>query len=219
MTSRALVALSCAAAVAWAILNLESEARGALVIVKGATVGALALAALLQRASLPGGALLAVALAAHAAGDVLLELSLLAGVAAFFLGHLGYFALFWPERRAVGEIGGASKLLLGLLALLAALFLARLAPALDGAERWAIPVYVAALVSMAGSAVVCRRGRPWVPLGALLFLVSDALLSFGLFGAATESSRLVWPLYAGGQIAIACGWIFRGGERESPRPA
>jgi hypothetical protein len=33
LISRALVALSCAAAVAWALLNLESEPRGALLVV------------------------------------------------------------------------------------------------------------------------------------------------------------------------------------------
>ena len=71
---------------------------------------------------------------------------------------------------------------------------------------------------MAGSALICRRGRPFLPLGALLFVGSDALLSLGLFErGASAGSRLVWPLYALAQMAIAFGWIGGGSTPGSPR--
>jgi uncharacterized membrane protein YhhN len=176
---------------------------------KGATVPPLALVAWGRRRELPGGALLAVALLAHSAGDLLLERAFLVGVAAFFAGHLGYIALFWRERRSIDDLGGRTKLALGVLALAGAAFLALLAPRLAGAQRAAIPLYAAALLSMAGSALHCRRGRPWVPLGAAFYVASDVLLSLELFGAGVGALRLlVWPLYASAQLAITFGWCF-----------
>jgi uncharacterized membrane protein YhhN len=221
----ALLALALAAAVAWPIVDRDGAAGGALLLVKTTPVAALALLAFGRRRELAGGALLAGALAAHAAGDLLLEVAFLGGVAAFLCGHLGYLRLFWRERRPAAELGGGTKLALGLLALAVAGFASLLAPRLEaGALRVAIPLYVAALVSMAGSALLSRRGRPWIPAGALLFVASDALLAFGMFGRLPSgASRLVWPLYVIAQLMIALGWIARGAERGSarawPRPA
>ncbi len=204
----ALLTLAVVAAVAWPIVDRRGDASGALLAVKVAPVGLLALLALGRSRELTGGALLGCALSAHAAGDLLLELSLLAGAAAFFAGHLGYLRLFWRERKAIDDIGGDAKLALGLVALAAAGFVASFAPRLTGTLRVAIPLYVAALVSMAGAALICRRGRPWVPFGAMLFVASDALLSLELFGRnPSGANRLVWPLYAAAQWAIAIGWI------------
>lgn len=204
---RALLALSIAAAILHALADLLGLSDGLDLMAKGATVAPLALLAFGRQRELPGGALLSVALFAHAVGDVLLERALLAGVAAFFAGHLAYIALFWRQRRAIDDLGGETKLVLGLLALTAAGFLALLAPRLEGAERIAIPLYAGALVIMAGSALLCRRGRPWVPVGALCYVASDALLSLELFGRGTGGARwLIWPLYVAAQLAITFGW-------------
>lgn len=219
---RGLFALAVGTALIWAGAGwrgLTDDAPALLLLAKCATVASLALVAFGRSRELPGGWLLALALGAHAAGDLLLELSLLAGVAAFFAGHLGYVRLFWRERRPIDELGGGAKLALGFVALAAAAFVLRLAPRLAGVERVAIPIYIAALVTMAGSALVCRRGRPWVPLGAILFVASDALLSLGLFGRGFAGGRLlVWPLYAAAQMAIAWGWI-GGGRRPGAAPS
>ena len=219
---RALFALSIAGALVWAAAGwrgLTDDPPPLLLLAKTSVVAALALVAFGRRRELPGGVLFALALGAHAAGDLLLELSLLAGVAAFFAGHLGYLRLFWRERRTVDELGGDSKLALGLIALAAAGFVLRLAPRLAGVERVAIPIYIVALVTMAGSALVCRRGRPWVSLGAILFVASDALLSLGLFGSGVAGGRLlVWPLYVTAQLAIAWGWL-GGGRAPSAAPS
>jgi uncharacterized membrane protein YhhN len=216
---RALLVFSIASALVWAAAAWRDADSGILLTAKVATVGALALAALRRRHEIPGGALLGVALVAHAAGDLLIELFLLAGVAAFLAGHFGYLRLFWRERKPIHEIGGGTKLALGLVALTGAGFVAYLAPRLTGAQRMAIPLYVAALLGMAGSALICRRGRPWLPLGALLFVGSDALLSLELFGRGVAGGRfLVWPLYAAAQMLIAFGWI-GGGRRKALTPA
>jgi uncharacterized membrane protein YhhN len=171
--------------------------------------------------------LLALALALHAAGDVLLELALLAGLAAFLAGHLAYVALFWPARRDADELGGAIRLALGALALVGALFLALLGPVLEGAAVVAVPLYVVALLAMAGAALLAGRGQPLVGLGGLLFVASDALLAIELFlggfggaqGARGWSVRLlVWPLYVAAQLALALGWV-RGGVAREAAPA
>jgi len=212
---RALLAVSLAAACLYP-LALHLHLPGSLALfVKGTTVAALALLAWTRRGELAGGAGLALALAAHAAGDVLLERAFLAGVAAFGVGHLVYLALFWRERRALDDIGGDTKLELGLVALIGAGFVAFLAPRLSGVERFAIPLYAGVLVAMAGCALLSRRGRPWVPAGALLYVASDALLSLELFGRGGGGARwAVWPLYAAAQLAIAWGWCF--GTAEAP---
>jgi uncharacterized membrane protein YhhN len=212
---RALFALSLAAACLYPLV-LRSALPGSIALaVKGTTVGALALLAWARRRELAGGAWLAVALSAHTAGDVLLARAFLAGVAAFFVGHLVYLTLFWRERRALDDVGGDTKLALGVVALTAAGFLALFAGRFAGAERVAIPVYVGALVVMAGSALVCRRGRPWVPAGAVLYVASDALLSLELFGrGAGGAGWSVWPLYVAAQLAIVRGWCF--GDLELP---
>jgi uncharacterized membrane protein YhhN len=203
-----LLALALGAALAWGAALARGEAEGRYLLAKGATVGLVAVAAFGRRRELPGGALLAAALGAHTAGDLLLERSLLAGVAAFGLGHLGYAILFFRERRPIDALRGGAKLALGLLGLFAAGFVAWLAPRLEGPERVAIPLYVALLAAMAGCAIVCRRGRPLVPLGALAYLASDALLALELFGRGFAAGRaLVWPLYVAAQLAVALGWM------------
>ena len=217
---RALVALALAGALVWLVASARGEAGGALLAAKAAPAVLLAAIAA-GRSAAPRDGLLALALVLHAAGDVLLEVAFLAGLAAFLAGHLAYLALFWPARRAVDELGGATKLGLGALALLGALFLALLGPGLEGARAAAVPLYVAALLAMAGAALVSGRGQPWVSAGALLFVASDALLGLELFlglggsvepaGARSLPGLAVWPLYVAAQLALALGWV-RGGD-------
>jgi uncharacterized membrane protein YhhN len=216
----ALVAVAIAAAVVRGLGPRWGLPPALVLAAKGLTVSPLALLAFARRRTLPGGALLALALAAHVAGDLLLEGVFVAGVAAFFLGHLLYVGLFWRARRALDDVGGGGKLALGLLALATAGLLALLAPRLAGALRAAIPLYAAALAAMAGSALLVRRGRPWVPAGGLLFVASDALLALELFArGGRTSSAWIWPLYVAAQLALTLGWIYGGEEpRREPEP-
>lgn len=208
----ALPGAAAAAAVAWFAVLLSGTDSGRWLAVKGAAVGLLAVWALAGRRRAADAGLLAAALLAHAAGDLLLEIAFLAGMAAFFAGHLLYIALFWRRRLALDDVGAGRKLGLGLIALVAALFVAVLAPRLHGAMAIAVPLYASALAVMCGAAWLCRHGRPWVPLGATLFLASDALLSLQLFAGGVPGGRLaVWPLYVAGQGLIAWGWL-RGGQ-------
>ncbi len=175
-------------------------------------LGVLPLAALAAvRRDAPGAPLLATSLLAHSVGDVLLETGpLLAGMAAFGIGHLGYARLFSGLRRSWDEAGAGAKVRLGLLALAGALLLAHLAPRLEGAFAFAVPIYALLLLAMAMLAQVTRRGAPWVAGGAFLFVLSDALLALDLFSGPLPGSReLVWPIYWSAQAAITLGWLGR----------
>ena len=84
----------------------------AMIAVKGAGVGLLAIAAACARAS-PDGWLLAAVLALGAAGDVLLEIDFAAGAAAFAAGHVVAIMLYLRNRRA--GAGLADRMIAALL--------------------------------------------------------------------------------------------------------
>ncbi len=209
-TDRFLLLAALGAACAYGIFAAGAQVSPAWALVKALPMSALALLAFRRRGR-EGAALLAAALAVHAAGDVLLELApLLAGVGAFLAGHLVYAVLFLRLRESWDRIRGGAKLRLGLLLLAVAAAAPAVIAGAPAALRAPIAAYVAALTAMAALAQLTRRGLP-VALGALLFVASDALLGAGWFGgAAIPGGRdLVWPLYAGGQLSIALG-ILRG---------
>jgi len=208
---RALLAVALAAAAAYGIFAAGTQVSTLWAVIKGVPVAALAALAL-RRSGEEGAGRLAAALAAHAAGDLLLELApLLAGVAAFFVGHLLYALLFLRLRERWERVRGGAKLRVGLLLLAIAAVAPKLVAGAPASLRWAIAAYVAALAAMAALAQLTRRGLP-VGLGALLFVVSDALLGAGWFGggALPGARLLVWPLYFGGQLLIALGCLRAG---------
>lgn len=213
-SERALLAVAVVAACAYGVATAGERPPPFWTLVKGLPMCALALLALRRRGR-EGAALLAAALAVHAAGDVLLELApLLAGVGAFLVGHLLYCALFARLRQRWSAIQGGAKLRLGLLLLGVALLAPGVVAGAPPALRAPIALYVGALTAMAALAQLTRRGLP-VALGALLFVISDALLGAGWFGGVTipGGRALVWPTYVGGQLAIALG-VLRGADLE-----
>jgi len=213
---RGLLALALLGAVGWGAVNLAHAGAGTLWPLKALTVPPLALLAWRRRESVPGARLLAAALAAHAAGDLLLEIApLLAGVAAFAAGHLLLVTLFWRHRVGWDEVKGGPKLRLGLLALTGALTLSLLRGGLRGPLSLAVPGYAMTLLAMAATAQLARRGQPFVAAGAVAFVLSDALLGLALFRHLAGGAPLVWPLYVVAQGSIALGWIF---GRELPSP-
>jgi len=156
----------------------------------------------------------AAALLLHAAGDLGLELEFLAGMALFLVGHLLWIGALWRRHRSAEALSGGDRLRLGALALAGAALLVVLSPRLGGAMRVAVPAYAATLLVMAGLAQLSRRGRPWVPLGGLIFVASDALLGSGRFLHARAAGGLVWPLYIAAQLTLAGGWRFGTDEPE-----
>ncbi len=206
-----LLTLSLAGALAY--LASGERAYRSRALVKDSAVGALVLLAiwLLAREALGGldGWLLVAALALSTAGDVFLvgesERSFRAGLVSFLLGHVAYTALFvghvatpwWPGPGAAAAAGG--------VALVAGGVLAWLWPVLDGL-RGPVAAYVVIIVAMALTALAADFATPWVALGAVAFVCSDAVLAANKFrGPLPGAGAFVWSSYCAAQGLLAFG--------------
>jgi uncharacterized membrane protein YhhN len=140
------------------------------------------------------------------AGDVLLMLPsdrFLAGLASFLVAHLLYVAAFASDGAAAGPL-----VVLLPYAALGALAYAWLRP---GLGRLGLPVagYVAAIAAMTGLATARWLGAPSAAsalacAGAVLFLVSDAVLAANRFRVPFASAQaLILGTYFTGQCLIA----------------
>ena len=167
---------------------------------KGAGVGLLALAAVTRARDLDGR-LLASVLALGATGDVLLEISLGAGAAAFAAGHAVAIFLYRRNRRM--ETDQIDVAIAALILLAAAAFPGLL---LQGREE-AIPfvAYALLLGAMAACAWLSRFPRGLVATGALLFLASDMLIAFRISSDVAGLGPPIWLLYYVGQLSIFLG--------------
>ena len=171
---------------------------------KGAGVALLAVYALL-RAPGTDGKLLAAVMAFGAAGDMAIEISLEAGAACFFVGHIVAIALYARHRRPrlmQSQKAAAAALLLGTP--LIAFFL----PA-DRSAAPAVALYALALGGMAAAAWSSAFPRYRVGLGAVLFVASDLLIfaRMGPLAATPLPDLLIWPLYYVGQLLICTGAV------------
>jgi uncharacterized membrane protein YhhN len=200
-----------AAAVVSAALHLRAEARGPrwqVYLFKPLTTAILLLLAALgpgahgARYQLGVGAGLALSLA----GDIMLMLPgdrFVPGLASFFLAHVAYVVAFTAGVPA----GARPWLLLPLLAA-AAILLRALWPGLDRL-RPAVALYAAMIVLMVWTAWGREYARPGAgallaALGAVLFMVSDALLALNRFRRPIRSAQaLVMTTYVTAQALIA----------------
>ncbi len=161
-------------------------------------------------------ALLGAALALSCLGDFLLgvrrlgsldgETLFLLGLGSFLFAHLVYIAMFRRYRVAVWWKPGPMRLL-GVLTILVALgsvlgiLWHSLGPLL-------IPVVVYSLVlsGMCISAMLADLGTPLAGFGALLFIVSDAMIAISKFrGPFPGHGPLIWITYYAAQLLILSG--------------
>lgn len=183
----------------------DNPVPGAYLIVwKGAAVAFLAVYAGI-RARTADGWLIAVFLGFGAAGDMALEIDMVAGGALFALGHLMAIALFVRNLRSKRT---GSQTLAGLALLIGSPAIAALMTIPD--PRWPLAAgYTTIVGAMAATAWLSRFPRYRVGLGAVLFVASDLLIFANEGGAAPESITwwLIWPLYYAGQFLIATGVV------------
>ena len=141
------------------------------------------------------------------AGDIFLMLPgerFLPGLASFLLAHLAYLAAF---TRGLAPLG------LGLAALPLAgaglLVLVYLWPGLDVRLRLPVTIYVAAIVTMAAAALARWTWLNTTPallgaLGALLFVISDAVLAVDRFRRPFRAAQgVLLSTYFAAQVLIA----------------
>lgn len=181
--------------------------------VKGCAVGALAALALRSRGARRDAGMLALGLAFSTAGDVLLDLDpgLFAfGLGAFLLAHLTYIGLFARNRTPGIRLDPGHLAAVLLIVALSATLSVWIVPS---AGELAVPVvlYVCALATMVCAAILARFRQPWVAVGAILFLISDALLAIHKFKMPVpQHDYLVWSTYYLGQCGIALGYLGSG---------
>ncbi|PWR19038.1 lysoplasmalogenase [Zavarzinia compransoris] len=183
---------------------------------KAVPVGALAL---LVAISIPGapflGVLLVLALALSTAGDVFLALKdekrwFVFGLGAFLLAHLAFIAIFAYVLSHFGARLDAARLVAVVIA--AILALALFARLRGGLGEMAVPVavYMAVIVIMVAGALTVPASTPWIALGAVLFMISDAMIAISRFGAPFQAvHHLIWATYYLAQYFLMVG-ILRG---------
>lgn len=196
---RLLVGLSVVAGLAYPLLWDAGLPGWAEVALKGAGVALLALAAALG-ARERSGWLLAAVMGLGAAGDMLLELAFMAGVAAFAAGHLAAICLYLSNRRRLG----LPDLLVPALLILFGLAMPFVLLA-GNSGMAAFLAYSLLLSAMAAAAWVSRFPRALTGLGALLFVASDALIALRMSQPQLELGAAIWLLYYAGQLLIFAG--------------
>lgn len=138
-----------------------------------------------------------------ALGDILLEFSeatFLFGLIAFLLGHVAYIVAFLQDSRKLYPFRGAAVYGYGAVAMAFLLYAGSL-----GGMLIPVQVYILVITTMLWRAA-SRVGVPGIPrfsawagfAGAILFVISDSLLAFRLFGT---------PIQAGGQVVMITYWL------------
>lgn len=192
-------------------LVLPSSVEGPVrVTIKGLGVGLLAALAfrVIQRLSKPiDGWILAVALSFSCLGDLFLAVrgTFLLGLSSFLVTHLLYLTLFVRNwRRPLRPT--RTRLVISILVLLFSLFYSQwLAPSL-GSLAMPVALYVCAITLMVVAVLWSSFSPSWVWFGAILFLVSDAILAADRFYGEVPFARfLIWATYYLGQYGIALG--------------
>lgn len=171
---------------------------------KGAGVALLAVYALARHHGADSRQVAAV-MAFGALGDVLIEIKLEAGAAAFLAGHVTAVALYWRHRRT--PLAPSQKALAVVL-LIAIPLIAWLLPT-DRSAALSVAAYSVGLAGMTAAAWTSTFSRYQVGIGAVMFAVSD-LLIFSRMGPLAGSALpdlLIWPLYYFGQFLICTGVI------------
>ncbi|TNE61713.1 MAG: lysoplasmalogenase [Alphaproteobacteria bacterium] len=187
-------------------------------VMKGAAVGLLALFVLMNIRSV-NHFLLFLALAASVAGDVLLALPIeqafVKGLLAFGGAHV-VFLLLYMRNRLPGREMTRPRINAATLVWVAtgiAYFL--MWPHL-GALLWYVVGYSALLALMATSAILSIYPPRLVGLGAILFLVSDALLGARQFlDVPAVFGYLVWASYYLAQLLMTLGVMLAEDRRSS----
>ena len=190
------------AAVFLAFMNAEPRPLGWLV--KTIPIGCLAL---LVFFNMPGRRMLGMGLVFSGIGDILLELPgeglFQAGMGAFILAHLCYISVFLRKPR----LTLARAVVLVTMVVFSLDFAARLYPAL-GPMKLPVFVYLGVILAMGASACLGRYTNGIIISGALVFIISDALIAYPMFvKPIANSGFLVMATYYAAQALLTYGTL------------
>lgn len=196
---------SIAAAVAFYFLRDNPVGEGLWgLIAKGASVGLLAIYALLRvrhGKHRGDGFLLVGVLALGACGDVAIELDLMAGALFFAAAHVVAVVLYLRNRH---HRPSPAQKMIGLALLIGVPLVSYIL-----SETVQVAIYGGFLGAMASAAWMSHYPRYRVGTGAVLFVLSDWLIfaRMGPLDLEPANTILIWPLYYAGQIMIATGIV------------
>lgn len=137
-----------------------------------------------------------------AAGDVLLEIVFVYGMAAFAIGHLFYIAAFLEWGRVLG-FNRRDFPVAVLVTLVSAGLLVWFLPGMGDLTIPAIAYQVIITVMVASAFLV--KAPMLARLGAVMFMLSDSLIALDRFTTIAAPPGSVWITYAAAQILIAWG--------------
>lgn len=154
--------------------------------------------------------ILGMALSFSCLGDIFLDLPgnfFVQGLVSFLVAHFIYILLFVRNwSRPLRPNGRQLALMAGVL--ITSLLLSNwLSPNL-GAMAKPVMVYICAITVMVISSILAGFSKPYVWVGAVLFLISDSMIAAGRFKTPVPMAEyLVWATYYLGQYGIAIGFL------------
>ncbi len=193
-------------------------------LIKGSAVASLALYALFKAHS-PKHILLVAALALSATGDIYLTFSypnaFIYGLLAFMFGHIFLILLYVLMRSPRVDIAPFDISAATFFWIITAVSLVYAYPLLPTEMIVPVIAYSLVLTTMTSMALISRYPSLTVGLGAVLFLISDAVLGARQFMNAPEfTDYIIWTTYYLGQLLMTIGVItfkdvpkLRGGYR------
>jgi uncharacterized membrane protein YhhN len=189
--------------VAWLLVAERADSPTRLVAKPLASAGFIAMALASGALDSSYGRWMLVALVLSAIGDVLLldDRGFLAGLGSFLGAHLAFAGAFLV--RGIGAPGLASIVPLGVFGWMIVRWLW---PHLPSGMRPPVAAYAVA-ISVMGVFAIATAAHDWdwrIPLGAVLFIISDTAVARQTFVQASFVNRL-WglPLYYAGQLLLA----------------
>ncbi len=155
--------------------------------------------------------ILGMALIFSCLGDIYLGLDpvrlFINGLLMFLVAHFIYILLFVRNWERPLRPGGVQMLLAALVLVYSLLLSGWLSPSL-GSYAKPVMIYVCAITVMAVTAILAKFSKPWVWLGAILFLVSDSIVAADKFKTGVPMrDHLVWATYYLAQYCIAIGFL------------
>ncbi|HEU0185264.1 MAG TPA: lysoplasmalogenase [Blastocatellia bacterium] len=169
------------------------------------------LAAITFRSPAQSSLILGLALAFSSLGDALLDLGpsrlFIWGLLAFLVAHLIYILLFVRNRVRPLKPKGWQLALVAAVLVCNILLSQWMAPSL-GALTGPVIAYVCVITVMVVSAILAGFSKPWVCVGAILFLISDSILAVNKFKSPVPmAGYLIWATYYLAQFGIALGFL------------
>lgn len=154
--------------------------------------------------------ILGAALGFSCLGDIFLDLPgsyFVQGLASFLVAHFIYILLFVRNwLRPLRPTGG--QLILGAAVLVYSLLLSNWLSTDLGKMAGPVMVYICAITVMAVSTILAGFSKPFVWIGAILFVLSDSMIAAGRFKTPVPfSDYLIWATYYLGQYGIAVGFL------------